>query len=294
MKQSLKHNPKRQIKNVFLFSVLFFVGTPILAYVPSARMIVEKMVAHNGKPLVSIEQDVQLFAGAETLSFHESWLVDSDKNLKVTVTGLGALKDKFRIQYLYTANQKWFHESGKEKTNQMISNDFMDRLFFIRSGEELAEYMVRLQFAPQGFYTKKPYSVSKGTFIYAPEPFLKLARQGGRITYNFTENYTGIEKASGLWVEQDRFVIRKIRMPSLAELYADDYNVYDSNFHFPRAKQYNWSGYRAQVKVTAVNTRDNKALVGLQPANVESSYSLETLKSYPAGAAAIEFYSRFR
>lgn len=282
------------VKNSIASLAILFLSASALAYVPSARMIVDKMVAHNGKPLVSIEQDVQILAGAETLSFHETWLIDSDKNLKVTVTGLGPLKDKFRVQYLYTANQKWVHEAGKEKTNQTISNDFMDRLFFVRSGEELAEYMIRLKFAPAGFYTKKPYTVSRGTFIYEPEPFLKLARQGGRITYNFTENYTGIEKSSGLWVEQDRFVIRKVRMPSMAELYADDYAVYDNNLHLAKAKQYSWSGYRAQVKVTAVNARDNKALAGLQPSSVEQSYSLETLKSYPAGAAAVEFYSRFR
>jgi len=280
-----------KIRSFCLASLVIFSFSLTWAYLPPAKMILEKAIEKNGKPLASIDQEVSIHIGADVYSFREVWLIDSDKNMKVTITGLNELKDKLMIQYLYTGQKKWIHENGKEKTTQNISNDLFERFFYVRSPDELAEYLSAYNMAPKGFFSKKNYTVTKGEFSYDAEPFVKLSRAGGGVSYLFALSNT---PSSAIWFEQDRFVIRRILLPSTAELAVDNYQTYEPSFHVGKSKRLSWSGYKAEMKVNSVAKRDNKALAGLQPASLEVSTPLENLRSLKGGEVLIEFFSRFR
>ena len=85
------------------------------------------------------------------------------------------------------------------------------------------------------------------------EPFVRLARSGGTINYAFGSIATGEAAHThprGLWIEQDQFVLRKIRFHSGAELSAERYSNYSRGLDYPRKRTLQWENQTVNIQNT--------------------------------------------
>ena len=112
------------------------------------------------------------------------------------------------------------------------SREFVEPLFHERDHEKLMTRLVSHQFVPPWATGLPPLQFLNNQTTFTPENFVSLEPFGGSVNYSI-----GIRKtASGgqgprLWVEQDSFVIRKIRLGSKVEFVNNSFR----NF-YPRAE----------------------------------------------------------
>jgi hypothetical protein len=101
----------------------------------------------------------------------------------------------------------------------------------------------------------------------------------------------------GFWVEQDSFIIRKMRSPSGAEFQGDDYSTFSKNLWFPRSQTISFNGRTASIRVTKVLAQDLNAESRklMEPSSLKAKGDSTTVlpKSDLAPVVA-EFYKRFR
>ena len=94
--------------------------------------VLTKTVALSGNQIFSVEQDVIFKEAGEDFIVRENWLIEGDKNLKLTAVGLGSLKDLLKLTFVYNSKHKT-SLVGKTKTSENVSSDFFERYLSIRS-----------------------------------------------------------------------------------------------------------------------------------------------------------------
>ncbi len=132
---------------------------------------------------------------------------------------------------------------------------------------------------------------------YAPQTFLRYSRTGGVINYAVgTPSPVGGPPQPGLWIEQDQFVVRKVRLPSSALVTADDYNLYARMQWKPKRRTVQWNNSLATLQLARVTPLEakspqNKWLeVGIL---AEKQIDQQRVK-LSSHSAVREFYTRFR
>jgi hypothetical protein len=113
-----------------------------------------------------------------------------------------------------------------------------------------------------------------------------LARLNGIITWAI-EKSTGSVDQPAIWIEQDQFVVSKVRTPIKDSVEAADYAKYENGFYAPRTRVYRWNERFVTAQVKAVrslgsNTKGVMATAGLTPFQFSGSDAIR------------EFYLRFR
>ena len=123
---------------------------------------------------------------------------------------------------------------------------------------------------------------------YSPEPWVRLGRVGGSISF-----VLGEPKATPtLWIEQDSFLLQRIRFGSQAEIVVDENREQTSDLTFPQLRRYLWNQHSVLVRTLSVAPitigPKTKPLMSPQSLTQEKSNSL------PEETMVQEFYSRFR
>lgn len=285
------------MKNSFaaaLAGLLVFGSLHAVAYIPPSRTIFEKVIANAGTGAYALEFDVEFQNGGEPLILRETWTVESDRALRVRVTAPGELKNKFQMDILYAGGQRWLSRNGKREDGP-LPKEFFERYFHLRQLESASPLLKALGVAPDGALDPKPTHRRAEDFRYEREPFVRFARTAGIVAWAYGEpgEAEGGKRPAGLWIEQDQFVIRKLRFNEAAEVVASDYQGYAKGLRFPRHRQVRWGGHEVTVRLVAVATKANAAK-DLQPSALQASVSPEQLGDLPAKAAIQEFYQRFR
>jgi hypothetical protein len=218
-------NKEGAMKRILLASTLIF--TPLLAsaFILPTRTILQKTSENAGSGIYAVEQDVQFANGDDTIRLRETWLIDSDRTMRVTVTGTKELQNTFRLQFLYTGGQRWTVVNNNRKSEK-APEDFLEKYLNFRSPEIFASTLSHMKILPTGAYNKKPLGKSGNDYKYEPESWVRYSRTGGVPNYAFGTPTPEDDKSNnpGLWIEQDQFVVRKIRLPSQVEMTADSYN----------------------------------------------------------------------
>lgn len=252
------------------------------AYIPPLEFILNKSTATTGRQIIGIEQDVIFKVGTEEAVVHETWLIEGDKNLKLTAKGVGAFKPNIDLEYLYNSNRKTII-AAKNKVVTPLTTDFFEKLLFIRSTESFKNYLKNLGVSNQ----------------------VRLSRADGRIAFAIGDasTITPVVKLNPqIWIDQDEFVIRKIRLPSEVEI--DLSNIVQipnsgasslaSNLYIAKSQTISWAGLRIQINVKNISTKTGANLSRFHPQNLERPSEITFANKSTLTEAIDQFYKRFR
>ena len=280
----------------FLFCLLTLIGAGSFsqAYMLPTKIILQKTAENAGAGVYSIEQEVQFQNGTEVLSLRENWLIENDRTMRVTVVGTKDLQSQIRMQFLYSNGQR-YEFNGSSRQSKRWPEDFFERFLNFRSAESFANVLVNLKLIPASAMSKK--IPKNGTeFKNEAEPFVRYSRVGGIVAYAFGEpTAPGKENADpGVWIEQDQFVVRKVRLPSQAEMTADNYTQFAKGLNYPRARTIHWGAHSANIRLISASAKAGNSAALFQPNSLDITTRTEGLNNLPAKDAILEFYSRFR
>jgi hypothetical protein len=269
-----------------LISLLLTV--PALGYIPKGYFILQNTVENNGTPPYLIEQEVQFTSNQDPIFLKETWQIESDNSMKLTVVGMKDLKDQLKMQFIYSGDTRSSFEGGKRVVNK-IGQDFFEKLFHFHSAEAFANSLIQMNIVPSSIFAKKVAKKSKD-FDNKTESFVRLARVGGTVSYAFgTPTQPEVPNLNpGIWIEQDHFYIRKIRLPSGAEITADKQSNTAKGLIFPMRRSVRWGNSVVQIQTLSVSAKSKFTATSLEPTH------LEGLENLPAKAEILDFYSRFR
>ncbi len=279
----------------FSLLVLFFASTAA-AYVPSSRTIVSRLVRNDGKGIYAIEQDVNFRGVGEGLTLRERWVVENGDSMRLTVlsTSAGA-QIPVRLDVLYKDGRRIGPDMKGAIKITGVPLEAIEPFFHARTSKGFLDAITRAGLVPSGFPLAKPaFNINAKTQpVPAPESFVRLGRVAGFVAYVFGEPTPpeSTKALPGVWIEQDSFVLRKLRFPSESEITADRHSS-QAGLRFPRTRVVTWGSNTVEIRVVSV-----KPLTAPQAAPFLSSATLQADAKntrLPTDEQVKEFYSRFR
>lgn len=240
-------------------------------FVLPLEFVVKKTVAKTGRTSISIDQEVTFKVGKDSLKTQENWLIEGDRNLKVSAAGLEPYKENVKVNSLFNTKQKT-QVAGKTKVQTSIGHDFYQRLMFIRSSDSFMQYLREL-------------GISEKT---------RLSKTDGRVCIAIGEPSQGENKSPQIWIDQDDFLIRKIRMPSGTEISFSDYVNVKDEFWIAKTQVIKWAGATATVKVKSYSVKNAASLQQFFPQSFDTPTELAFNESSSLAQVVEDFYKRFR
>ena len=98
----------------------------------------------------------------------------------------------------------------------------------------------------------------------------------------------------GLWIEQDKFLIRKLRFQSGVEVLAKEYGDYSRGLKFPKIRILNNKGISIPIRVLKINGLPSNNKVLKKKMSLQSLRSSQTQQMEIKDSLIEEFYTRFR
>lgn len=278
---------------LLILPILFFLNTASAWIIP-ARTIVQKTVENHGSSPYQIEQDVIFEHGDSKIVLKETWQVLDDSSMKVTVQSRDP-KNPISLQFIYNEGQRMqLQPSGK--TGKAIEPEFAERPFHFRTSEAMAYFLKQNKVAPDGILLAKALPAKTSDIKHETESFVRYGRSGGVINYVFgsptpsdTENLN-----PGVWIEQDAFVIRKIRFHAGATIEASDYASFPKGLWFPKTRTISWGEHKVTVKVTSLDIKKNLTAAAFKSSTLEITNDFAALSKDENTTIISEFYTRFR
>jgi len=276
-----------------MMKILFLLITNVFAYIPPTRMILQRTAENSGTGTYAIEQEVQFNNAQDPLFLKETWLIENEHTMRLTVTGTKDLKDQIKMQFVYAGGLRWSLNGSRE--SHRLDEDFLEKYFHFRSTEHLATALMQLKILPPTALSKKSLPKTVDQIKYEPDDFVRLSRTGGVVNYAFgTPSPVEGSAEPGIWIEQDEFQIRKLRLPSQAEITADNYNQYARGLNFPKVRTVRWGQNTVTIRLIGVTARPGNVANQFQPASLETTAKLDGLNNQSAKDVVLDFYSRFR
>lgn len=268
----------------FVFFSILFLQISVLAYIPRTSMIISRMAENTGSGIYQIEQEVQFPNGSDTVTVKETWLIENENSMRLSAVGGKDLKDLFSFQATYTGGNR--QQNGQSKR---VGEDFIEKYFHIRSADAYAQALISLKLVPSNVMAKKPVRGIKEV-DYQPESFIQLGRVGGVIAYAITPVADSAALKPGFWIEQDQFLIRKFRLPSMVEVSADRYSPYARGLSFPGTRTVKWDNNQVTIQTLSVKGVGKEAIVNFNK-NLPNKSNLGQVS---ASAVIEDFYKRLR
>jgi hypothetical protein len=277
------------------FLSVFFLPALTLAYIPPTLTILEKTAENSGSGVYTIEQEVRLSRGSDQVQFKETWIIEDNRTMRLSIAPSDPTqRNQFRFQAIYSGGNRWVLSNEKKRLSEKVSDEFSEKWFFFKKADNFAQALVAHNIIP----SLPPAQIIKKTktgldFSFEPEKFTRLSRAQGVVNYNLTD----LERpdSGSLWIEQDQFVIRKLKWPTQAVMQADDYKSYVKNLRLPEKRSIQWSQSEAQIHVVSVNLRPVSTPSNpFQLTQLDQSPSFEGFKSEESKKLVEEFFKRFR
>jgi len=276
-----------------MMSLFLLFVTSVFAYIPPTRMILQRTSENAGGGIYAIEQEVQFTNAQDSFFLKETWLVENDQSMRLTVTGTKDLKDQLKMQFVYAGGLRWNLGMGKESKH--LSEDFLEKYFHFRTTERLATSLMQIKVLPPSALAKKPLAKTVEAIKYEPEDFVRLSRTGGAVNYVYgAPSEVDSNPNAGIWIEQDQFLIRKLRLPSQVEVTAENYNSYARGLNLPKVRTVRWGQNVVTIRLIGVTSRPAVTPAQFQPSSLDSPLKLEALNTQAAKEVVLDFYSRFR
>ena len=195
------------------------------AYVPNLDFILNKTTSTTGRQILSIDQDVIFKIGSEETIIQENWLIEGDKNLKLSANGTGFFKSGIDLNYLYNGKTKT-SITGKNKIATTLNTDFYQKYLFIRSSDAFKTHLKELGISQQ----------------------IRLSRADGRVCFALGEP-SDKKLNPQLWIDQEEFIIRKIRLPSEVEVELSDITQINKDLAIAKTQTIHWAGLQITIKI---------------------------------------------
>lgn len=260
------------MKHLFLF--LFF-SQLASAYIPPTRVIFQKLSENSGSGGYEIVKEVH-FNSPEAFPLKETWKIENERIFKVTIEPLGSTK-KDKMHILYVNGQKAVISNQKREVSK-LPIEHAERLFHFRNVENLAAYFTNLQVL----------SSASGNLDLA-----RLNRAQGVISYGLGKKTAESSNSllPYLWIEQDRFVIRKVRFENGTEVRTEAFQTYPKGLYHPQEINLKWGEKSARIKTVSVTLKKWPSDT-FQIKNLEDSQKF--LSEQLVDSTSQEFYKRFR
>lgn len=261
------------MKTYILLSLLTIVqlaSVSAAAFALPLDTVLRKTTSLSGGSIIAVEQNVIFKDGNTDYIVKEEWLIEGDKNLKLTATGVGHLKDHLKIHYLYN-NKKRTQIVGKNKVVTDSTPELPEKFLAIKSIDSFYTYLKELKVAPK----------------------VRLSRAGGAISFAIGEPSTDQALSPQFWIDQDFFHLNKIRFPSEAEVEFSSYKEYGT-LHYPLIKSIAWADKSATIKVTKVTIKTGASIKNFYPRSLDSPSEILLSSKGAVGQKIEDFYTRFR
>lgn len=261
---------------VFLFlisaSVLTFLSPlKVWSYVLPLDFVVKQTISKTGRIPIAIEQEVIFRTDTSSAKVNESWLIEGDRNLKLSAQGVEALKENIRINALYNSKNKTT-VLGKNKQLNAVPPEFFQRLLFIRSADAFNAYLQELKISSQ----------------------VRLSRADGRVCVTIGEPSSAEKASAQIWIDQDEFFIRKIKFSSGATLELSDYTKITQDFYLAKSQKMTWGQFSAEIKVKSFSYKTPISLTQFNPQNFDQNSEINFPEANKLSLMINEFYARFR
>ncbi len=234
------------------FFIFICLSNLALGYIPNSQFIFERITSLHGKGAYSIEDEVTFHDGLENSTVKENWIIVDGGEMRLT-----AHADALKLTKIYKRGREyWLDLAGSERSDEIPVDFFMSPLL-TRSESEEKKIFVKWGIIPaETLKEKKPPTEVKDIKIET-EDYVRLGRISGTITYFYgTPSPKEGPLPPGLWVEQDTFLIRKMRSPSGAEFLGDDFGIYSKSLWFPKTQTFLFDNRVVNLHVTKVSSID--------------------------------------
>lgn len=292
------------ILNLYQFRLIIFFAASFCAplasaYIPDYQMIMSRTAENHGRGIYVIEQDVVFRGDPDPLIVHETWWISGENAMRLNFEGRGALKGLVQGAFVYESNSKFWKEAAGSTKSARLSEDWFEPFFHFRFSKNIKPRMVALKMAPtESLKERVPQVTNKETleFKYPQQKFVRLSRTGGTINYAIGTP-TPVDDAAGspgLWIEQDQFVVRKIRMPSQTVVTAEGYSRQVESLWLPKTRTVSWGTNSVQVHTAQVKHLEKSGGDNLKLSSIDVQKNPALVVRLPEQDMIREFYSRFR
>ncbi len=289
-------------KKLFFFFTLMILPCFCFSYIPSAKTILSRAVKRHGSGIYEIEQEVSFPNEATNLglfnnfTLREVWLIESEDSMHLTVTGTREWKKTIFFEYLYKKGHRYSIDSSKKNISHEISSDFIENFFHYRSLEKFAHRLKKQNILPPSFLMNsyEPSDLSETGYVY--EPFSRLTRVSGVVAYGYGTPSTQKNLLPGAWIEQDHFVLRKLRLKSGAEITSSSFSQYSKNLYFPKIRYIQWHDRQYKIQLISVKNKTSSKILKnkFSTENLNQPTKIEGLQNAPNKNLILNFYRRFR
>jgi len=262
----------------------------VSAYIPEYSMIASRAAEQHGKGSYQIEQDVIIRREAEAFVVRETWIVNGENSMRVSLDGRGPLKGLVSGSVIYEGNSKIFFDGSLR--SQKLTDEWMEPFFHFRNSKFFRTKLVNLKVAPQESLKDRAPLPSEGDpkdIKYEAPGFIRLSRTGGALAWAISMG----PDAPTLWLEQDQFVLRKYKNQNQTVLRADEYAKHDEVFWYPRTRSYQFGGFTVQVQTVRVAPVTVKSSSDPRFKGATLAANKDVLK-LPDVDGLRDFYQRFR
>jgi hypothetical protein len=262
------------------------------AYIPKARVILEKVGKQHGKGTYLVQQEVALRDERGSIVLIEEWLVENGESMSLVVKGAGN-----QAHYIYKDRQKFFLDEKGAERSDVVSREFFEPVFYYRGWDNLAEFLFKEKILPTKNLAREVFSKESKEFQYQADPFVRLSRTAGVIAFALGKPTPADSSKTlpGIWVEQDRFLIRRLRLESQSEVTADDYSEYSNGLWFPKNRTVTWADKAVSMRVIKVSGMSSSESVKSRlSSSALRSKKGEVTKEFWTSPTVAEFYKRFR
>ncbi len=241
-------------------------------YILPLEIILQKNAVVAGNSIISVDQDVVFKDAYRSVTVKENWLIEGDRNLKLSARGAGEIKDLISVAAVYNNKNKTFI-SARSRQSRNFGEEFFERFLAVKSKDSFTSYL-------------KELGISQS---------VRMSRAAGAICFAVGEPSKGAEPENnpGIWIEQDSFRLVKMRFPSNAQIEFTDWAVYNK-VHYPRKKTVTWDGKSVTIFVTKVSTKTGAGIKSFYPENLEQPSELSLTRLGSLGTTIEDFYKRFR
>lgn len=286
------------MKHLFAFVFLILSTAKAFAYIPPYWLIMSKTADQHGKGLYLIDQDVIFQSAAgEPLVVNERWIIQNENSMRLEVTGRKQLKDLIRLTFVYEDGKRYVIDENGVKKSARVPGEFFEPLFHFRFSKNIKPYLVEQKIVPSESLRSEPHKYSPKKPHADPESFVRLARSGGVVTYAIgTPSSPGTDDMPGLWIDQDQFVVRKVRYPSRITITAQDYRSWSQGLMLPKEREVTFGSHSVVVTVNSVSpvtlTPQVKSKLTHSSLNFGENPQLSSV--LPTEQAIRDFYLRLR
>lgn len=250
------------IFSILTFAIVF-ITSAAHALVPTSKTILARTARQHGKGAYIVEQDVTIKTDGEPIVLREKWTIVNAETMRVSVSRKNA--DDVKLDLVYRAGKRTFVDPQGATKSVNTSLEFIEPYFYFRTSGSLQTALVRAKVVPPDFGQQQrkiapvnPKDKSESALLISvTEPYVRLSRTGGVVAYELGRVTESASGNPGAWIEQDTFTVRKIKFPTLAEVQADQYQVFANQLRFPRERTVKWTGqssaaYTATARVVSI------------------------------------------